>query len=131
MNRVLSEIASTFHRDKCCEKEKGCKDLPGGGIIIWIVIAIVLCLCFGGGSFRGFGGSTCCKPKRTCGSSGGGVGILALLFFALIFAAGGNGSILGAGSSPGNVNTNVLNVGTPDDCGDDEYYEDCCYSQKC
>jgi hypothetical protein len=132
MNSILSEIASTFSRDKCCDKDKKCKDFNKDGILIWVVLAVVLglCLCRGGNNFGGFVGNACCKPKRSCGSSGGGTGILALLFLALLL--GGNGSVLGSGSSPGNVNTNVINVDTEDDhCEDDEYYEDCSYSRKC
>lgn len=131
MNRVLSEIASTFHKDKCCDKDDKFKNLPGGGVIIWIVLAVVLCLCSSKGNFGGFIGNPCCKPKKDCGPTGGSTGILAAVFLLLLFAGNGNGNILGVGSSPGNVNTNLINVGTQDDCCEDEYYEESCCSQKC
>lgn len=128
MSRILSEIAATFNRDKCCDAGVRQKDFAGGGIIILVVLALVLCLCCGGGNFGGFGVGPCGKPKRACNSSGGGTGILLLLFLALLLG----GNVLGLGGSPGNVNTNVINVDTQEDyCDDDTYIEDCCYSQKC
>ena len=136
MSRILSEIAATFNRDKCCDKGVRQNDLAGGGIIILVVLALVLCLCCGGGGFGGFGGVPHGKPKKACDSTCGGTGILGagtgillpLLFLALFLG----GDFLGLGASQGNINTNVVNVDTQDDyCDDDTYIEDCYCSQKC
>ncbi|WP_139905416.1 hypothetical protein [Clostridium thermarum] len=132
MSSILSEIASTFCEDKSCSKGKKGKDFTKDGILIWIVLAVILgiCLCSGGGNFGTFIGNPCCKSKSSCSSSKGGVGLLVLLLLLLLL--GGNGGVLGFGNSSGNVNTNVINVDTQDDCcEDDEYYEDSCCSSKC
>lgn len=130
MSGLLSELSSVFCGGKSCDKDKGGSDLFNSGIFIWIALAVVLCLCRGGSSFGSFAGNPCCKSRESSGSSKGNGVIVALILFDLLFA--GNEGVLGGQSNQGNVNTNLINVGTADeDCGD-EYYEDCsCNHSKC
>lgn len=128
MSGLLSELSSAFCGGKSCDKSKGGNDIFSNGIFIWIALAVFLCLCRGGSSFGGFAGNPCCKSRESSGPSKGGGVIFVLILLLLIFS--GNGDVLG--SNQGNVNTNIINVGTPDENCDDEYYEDCsCNRSNC
>lgn len=127
MSGLLSELSSTFCGGKSCDKNKEGNNLLNSGIFIWIALAVFLCLCRGG-NFGGFAYNPCCKPKEISGASKGNGIIVALIL--LLFLLAGNGD--GLGSNQGNVNTNIINVGTADEDCDDEYYEDCsCNHSKC
>ncbi|NLZ49231.1 MAG: hypothetical protein GX895_10740 [Clostridiales bacterium] len=128
MSGILSELSSSFCGGKSCDKNKGGNDVLNSGIFIWIALAVLLCMCRGGSSFGGFVVNPCCKSKEHSGSSKGKGVIVFLILLFLLFAGNGDG----LAGNQGNVNTNIINVGTSDENCDDDYYEECsCNSSKC